>query len=157
MRRRAKDWWGRCLYKMISWEPCFFSVLRSERCCSLHHKARNECVEYNVGSFSKDRTNFAAVTKKPQQSQCLNPTKIYFLLRLKSGAVLFHLIEVLSGTQGLQGRRARRWKCLAFSYLGPAGTNGSPVHFIGHVASTQLQESLINIGAHGYLLSSTNS
>ena len=71
MRRRAKGWWGRCLYKMLSWEPYFFSGLRSERCCSLHHKARNECVEYNVGSFSKDRTGFAAVTKTPSNLSVL--------------------------------------------------------------------------------------
>ena len=77
--------------------------------------------------------------------------------RLKSGAILFHLIEVLSGTQGLQGRRARRWKCLALNYLGPEGAHGSPVPFTGRVASIQLQESLVNTRAHGYLVSSTNS
>ena len=71
MKRREKGWWVRCLYKMLSWEPYFFPVLRSEGCCSLHRRARNDCVEYNVGSFSKDRTGFAAVTNKPSNLSVL--------------------------------------------------------------------------------------
>ena len=156
MKRRAKGWWGRCLYKMLSWEPYFFPVLRSERCCSLHCKARNECVEYNVGSFSKDRTGFAAVTNKSSHLSVLIHLRL-FPTQAEVWCCLLPSYRSAVWNTRPSGRRARRWKCLALNYLGPEGAHGSPVHFTGHVASIQLQESLENIGAHGYLVSRTNS